>query len=123
VKRVDFCRLELQSGTDADSRGRAVLSSKLLESKANSDNLMPEKRAISDLEIFTNPYTDSRIFHSSSEQNVNMVFAGIDIETPELLLADRLKERSAPVDAVCAHPLFMVGSRSLLFLFSAACPG
>jgi len=122
VKHVDFCRLELQSGTDADSRGRAVLSSKLLESKANSDNLMPEKRAISDLEIFTNPYTDSRIFHSSSEQNVNTVFAGIDIETPEIPLADLLKERGAPVDAVCAHLLFMVGSRSL-FLFSAACPG
>ena len=114
MKHVDFCRLELQSGTDADSRGRAALSGELLES---------EKRAVSDLETFSNPYTDSRIFHGSSEQNVNMVFAGIDIEMPELLLADRLKERSAPVDAVCAHPLFMVGSRSLLFLFSAACPG
>jgi len=122
VKRVDFCRLELQSGTDADSRGEAVLSSELLESKANSDDLMPEKRTVSDLETFTNPYTDSRILHSSSEQNVNMVFAGIGIETPELLLADRLKEKGASVDGVCAHLLLMVGSRSL-FLFSAACPG
>lgn len=122
MKRVDFCRLELQSGTDADSRGRAALSWEPLESKANYDDLKPAKRAVSDLETFSNPYTDSRILHSSSEQNVNMVFAGIDIETPELLLADRPKQKGASVDAVCVHLLFMVGSRSL-FLFSAACPG
>lgn len=122
MKRVDFCRLEHQSGTDADSRGRAALSRELLESKANYDDLKPEKRAVSDLETSSNPYIDSRILHSSPEQNVNMVFAGIDIETPELLLADRLKKKGASADAVCAHFLFMVGSRSL-FLFSAACPG
>jgi hypothetical protein len=51
-----------------------------------------------------------------------MVFAGIDVDMPELFLTDRLKEKGASVDAVCAHLLFMFGSRSL-FLFSAACPG
>jgi hypothetical protein len=123
VKPVDFCRLELQSGTDADSRGRAALSWELLESKAtNDDDLKPEKRAVSDLETFSNPYTDSRNLHSSPEQNVNMGFAGIDVEMPERLFADRLKARGAFADAVCAHSLFLCGSRSL-FLFSAACPG
>ena len=122
MKRVDFCRLELRSGTDADSPGSAALSPEQLESKANYDDLKPEKRAVSDLETFSNPYTDSRILHSSPEQNVNMVFAGIDVETPELLLTDRLMEKGASVYAVCAHLLFMVESRSLI-LFSAACPG
>jgi len=74
------------------------------------------------LRPFSNPYTDIRNLHSSPEQNVNMVFAGIDVKVPELFLADRLKEKGASVDAVCAHHLFMFGSRSL-FLFSAACPG
>ena len=32
----------------------------------------------SDPETFSDPYTDSWILHSSPEQNVNMVLAGID---------------------------------------------
>ena len=74
-----------------------------------------------DLETSSNPYADSRILHCSPAQNVNMVVAGIDIETPELLPADRLTEKGA-VDAVCAHLLCM-GRRRSLHLFSAACPG
>ena len=120
MKRVDFCRLALQSGMDADHRSRAARSRELLESKAIYD-LRPEMK-VSDLETFSNPYTDSRIFHSSPEQNVNMVFAGIDTETPEHLFADRRNEKGAVMDAICAHLPRMVGSRSLL-LFSAACPG
>jgi len=75
-----------------------------------------------DLETLSNPYTDSWILHSSPEQNVNMVFTGTDIETPERLLAGRLNEKSAVVDAVCGYLLWLVGIRSLS-LFSAACPG
>jgi len=124
VKPVDFCRLALWSGTDADHRSRAALSWELLESKAtNYDDLKPEKRAVSDLETFSNPYTDSRNLHCSPEHNVNMIFAGIDIETPELLLAGRLNEKGAAVSAACAHLPCMAGSPSLLFLFSTACPG
>ena len=122
MKRVDFCRLALQSGMVADHRSRAAFSRELLESKAIYGDLKPEMRAVSELDTFSNPYTDSRIFHRSPEQNVNMVFAAIDGEMPGLLLADRLQEKGASVNAVCAHLLFMVGRRSL-FLFSAACPG
>jgi len=122
VKRVDFCPLALQSGMDADPRSRAALSRALLKNKAIYDDLKFETRAVSDLETFSNPYTDSRIFHCSPEQNVNMIFAGIDIETPEHHLADRLNEKGAAVYAVCPHLQRMAGSPSL-FLFSAACPG
>ena len=107
---------------DADSRGRAALSRELQESKAIHDDRKPEKRAVSDLEPFSNPYTDSRILHSSPEQNVNTVFAGIDINTSERPLVDRLNEKGVTVETVCAHLLLMVRSRSL-FLFSAARPG
>ena len=122
MKRVDFCRLALQSGMVADHRSRAAFSRELLESKAIYGDLKPEMRAVSELDTFSNPYTDSRIFHRSPEQNVNMVFAGIDTETPELLLADRRNEKGTVMDAICANLPRIVGSRSLL-LFSAACPG
>jgi hypothetical protein len=105
----------------ADPRGRAAIERELQESKAIYDDLNPAKRAVSDLEPFSNHYIDSRILHSSPEPNVNTVFAGIDIETPELLLADPLNEKCAAVEAVCAHLLRMVRRRSL-FLFTTACP-
>ena len=122
MKRVDFCRLALQSGMDADPCSRVALLRALLKNKAIYNDLKPDTRAVSDLETFSNPYTDSRNFHCSPEQNVNRVFAGIDIETPDLLLAGWLKKKGAFVDAVCAHLQSMVGSPSL-FLFSTACPG
>ena len=71
----------------------------------------------SDLETFSNPYTDSWILHSSPEQNVNMVPAGIAVETPELLHPVRLAGNHAVVNAVDR-----VSLRSL-FLFITACPG
>lgn len=121
MKHVDFYRRELQSGTDADSRGRAVLSWELLESKAtNYDDLKPEKRPFPILRPFSNPYTDSRNLHSSSEQNVNMVFAGIDVEMPELFLcrpaegegrACRRGLRSPPVYG--RKPVFILVFRGL----------
>lgn len=122
MNRADFYRLALQSGLDADPRVTTALSRELQESKANYDVLKHETMTVSDLETLSKSYTDSRIFHNSPAQNVNMVFAGIDIETPELLLASRLNEKEMAVDAVCAHLLCMVGSRSL-FLFTTACPG
>ena len=122
MKRPDFCRQTLQSGIDADPRGRAAIERELQESKSIYDDLTPEQRAMSDLETFSYPYTDNRTFPSSPEQNVNTVFAGIDMEMPELLIAGRLNEKGAAFDAVYAHFLFMFRSRSL-FLFTTACPG
>ncbi len=123
MKRVDFCRLALQSGMDADPRGGATFSRERPENKAICDYLTPETMVVSDLDTYSNLYTDSRILHCSSEQNVNIVFAGIDdIETPELLIAGRQNEKNAVVEAVCAHPLVMVNDRSL-YLFTKAFPG
>ncbi len=75
-----------------------------------------------DLETLSTPYTDSWILHSSPEHNVNMVLAGSDIETPELLLADRLNGKHAVVDAAGACLQAVAGQRSLS-LFITACPG
>ena len=76
-----------------------------------------------DPETVSNPYTDSWILHSSPEQNVNMVLAGIAIKTAELLPApaDRLNGKHTVVDAagVC---LQRTAGRSLS-LFPSACPG
>ena len=76
----------------------------------------------SDLKTFSHPHTDSWILHSSPEQNVNMVLAGIAIETSELFLPDRPYGKNAVVDAAGARLQGRTGRRSL-FLFITACPG
>ena len=41
--------------------------------------------------------------HGRLDRQVRNILAGIDIETPELLLADRLNEKGAGIDLVLAH--------------------
>ena len=120
MNRVEFCVLTLQSGMDAEPRGKAALSCELQHSAAIYDP-KHEKRAVSDLDTLSNPNADIRTFHRSSEQKMNALSAGIGIETTERILADRLNENVSSVKPTCAHPPLMVG-RSL-FLFSVACPG
>ena len=105
MNRVDFCRLPLQSGMYADPRCRIALSREQQENEAIYDDLKSEKRAVSDLETFSNPHTDSRILPCSPEQNVNTDFAGIDVETPERLLAVRLSEKGTVADSARARLL------------------
>jgi hypothetical protein len=124
VNRVCFCRLALQSRTDADPRDRASLSRELEQQeckKAINAELKHEKRAVSDIETFFNPYnTDSRIPRCSPKQNVTTIIAGIETETPERLLADRLNGKGTVANGIFAHfliygwkPVFILVFRGL----------
>ncbi len=93
----------IQHGINADPRGRAAVEQELQEKRASFDELKPDEQASFDPDQLTNPYADSRILHGSPDQPVRKVLVGIDIESPELLLADRLNERGAGIDLVLAH--------------------
>ena len=56
-----------------------------------------------DADSLWNPYADSRIVHRDPGHEVLSVMWGIDINTPELLLADRLREKGRRIDAVTGH--------------------
>lgn len=47
-------------------------------------------------------YADTAILYGDPDTEVRSIFAGIDIETAELLLADRIRERSG-IDLVVSH--------------------
>jgi putative NIF3 family GTP cyclohydrolase 1 type 2 len=87
----------------ADPRGQEAVERDLRDSKKAYEDLKPEDSASFDLERLTNPYADSRILHGDPEQEVRKVLVGIDIEVPELLLADRLNEKGASIDLVLGH--------------------
>ncbi len=103
MKLQELFRLAIKSGIDADPRGRATVEQELHEARKAYEELKPEDKATFDQEKLENPYTDSRILYGNPEQNVTTVLAGIDIETPELLLADRLIQKNTKIDLVVAH--------------------
>jgi len=103
VTLQELFNLAIQHGIDADPRGRAVVEQELQEKRVLFDELKPDEQVSFDPEQLTNPYTDSRVLHGSPDHQVRKVLVGIDIETPELLLADRLNEKGAGIDLVLAH--------------------
>jgi len=99
----DFFRLAIENGMDADPRGRAAVEQELQDVKKASEDLKPADKALFDAEKFTNPYADSRILNGDPKGEIAKVLVGIDIETPELLLADRLNEKGAGIGLVLGH--------------------
>ncbi len=99
----EFFDLAIRTGMDADPRGRAAADQDLLENQRTYDDLKPEDRPNFDTDKLTNPYADSRLLHGDPDQEIRSVLVGIDVEVPELLLADRLNEKGAKIDLVLAH--------------------
>jgi len=92
--------LGVKMGIDSDPRGKAVVRDELLRYKADYEKLSEADKKYFDKEYLTNPYSDSRIlFTPKPTQPVKRMFAGIDCDESELLLADRLGN----VDLVMSH--------------------
>ena len=103
MKLQEFYNLAIQAGIDADPRGRAAVEAELRETAKAYEELKPEDKALFDTEKLMNPYADSRILYGDPEREVKRVLVGIDMETPEILLADRLNQKGAGIDLVLAH--------------------
>jgi hypothetical protein len=119
VNRICFCRPALRSNPDAYPRGRATLLRELEPQECKKTiyaDLKHEKRALSDLETFFNPYnSDSSILRCSPKQNETTIIAGIEIETPECPLADRLNEKGTVTNGIFAH-LLIFGRKPVFIL-------
>jgi hypothetical protein len=103
VKLQEFYGLAIQAGIDADPRGRTAVEEELCEADKAYEELKPEDKTTFDTEKLKNPYTDSRILYGSPDREVKAVLVGIDMETPEILLADRLNQKGISIDLVMAH--------------------
>jgi putative NIF3 family GTP cyclohydrolase 1 type 2 len=99
----DFFELSIRAGMEADPRGRDAVELDLTNNKRSYDELKPEDRSDFDSEKLTNPYADSRLLTGDPDRELGKVLVGIDVESPELLLADRLNEKGAAIDLVLAH--------------------
>ena len=95
--------LAIKMGMDADPRGKDGVKKYLKRQKKIYDNLPKSRKDDFDLENLKHPYSDTRILFGDDSVNVDKVMAGIDMESAEIVLADRLNEKGEGIDLVIAH--------------------
>jgi putative NIF3 family GTP cyclohydrolase 1 type 2 len=99
----DLYHKAIETGIANDPRGRETVLRELRRVEKDFQDLKQEEKDLFDSESLKNPYSDSRILQGSGNEEVQRVFAGIDIEVGEVLLADRLRERGEKIDLILSH--------------------
>lgn len=93
----------IEIGMEADVRGKKNLEKMLKKQKDKFAKLDSKEKELFDEERTWNPYSDSRILNGTGTEEVTRLMIGIDIETAEMLLADRLREKGEKIDCVMIH--------------------
>jgi len=94
----------VQIGIDADPRGRPAVEKLLQKQQERLEKLKDDQeKEMFDTERTWNPYADSRMIAGTGDEEIQTLMVGIDIETPEILLADRLREKGTKVDGFFIH--------------------
>src|SRR5574340_650404 len=90
----------IRRGMQVDPRGFKTVEEDLKRAKKDFEELKEKDKLRFDRERLSNPYSDTRVLYGDPEREVKNVLVGIDMEVAEVLLADRLRERSRPVDLI-----------------------
>ena len=99
----DFYKTVVELGMKADPRGEEAVKN-LLKMEAKKFGELPEKeKADFDAEKMENPYADTRILNAGSGAAISTVLVGIDVEAPEIILADSLRKAGRKIDAAISH--------------------
>lgn len=103
MKLIDIYDLAVKKGIAKDIRAVSGIRKALSGARSDFRKLKGADRRAFDKERLTNPYADTRILYGNPNTDVETMMVGIDMEGPELLVAERLIERGEPVDLVMAH--------------------
>ncbi|RJQ49996.1 MAG: NGG1p interacting factor NIF3 [Nitrospiraceae bacterium] len=103
MKLKDIYETAVSAGMDADPRGRKAVRKSLLKQKKARREMGEEEKEFFDSESLTNPYADTRILHGTGREDIKTALVGIDMETAEVLLADRLSSKGTRIDLIIAH--------------------
>jgi len=90
-------------GRANDARPAAEIDRILADAREAYDKLDAEEKPFFDAEKLVNPYADTRICAGDPDAEIRGMLVGIDMEAAEVLLADRLREKGAPIDLIFAH--------------------
>ncbi|MEN6350743.1 MAG: NGG1p interacting factor NIF3 [Syntrophomonas sp.] len=102
MKLSDIYNLAVEMGKLNDPREK-YLDIFMEEKRRDFDNLSEAEKVVYDQEKLDNPFSDTRILAGSGKEEILTILCGIDMETPEILLADRLNQKGKKIDLVLAH--------------------
>lgn len=102
MKLQDIYQLAVTLGKQHDPRGDEI-NLLLDREKEQYQQMKDGDKEQFDVETLHNPYSDTRVLTGSLEKEISTILCGIDMETPEILLADRLIQKGQPIDLVLAH--------------------
>ncbi len=91
--------LAIKMGVNADPRGKKKIDEMMKRRKEQYEKLSDKEKEYYNEEKLKNPFPDSIIFIGSPGKKIKKILAGIDIDTPEILLADRLGD----IDLIISH--------------------
>lgn len=106
MKVYDAYRLAIETGMEHDFRPKKDLQRILDDAKAEYESMREKDRWRFDQERLWNPYSDSRFcsgIEQAKETEAENIVWGIDVDTPQILEADRLREKGMRIDAVASH--------------------
>src|ERR1035437_3313633 len=95
--------LAISMAIKTDPRGEEAVKKSLAKAKTDYEELPEKKKKYFDKETLTNPYSDTRIQYGDPQKTIKKILVGIDADATEILLADRLNQKGAKIDAVVGH--------------------
>ncbi len=103
MKLIELYRRAIEIGISHDPRSKEEIDIILNEYRKKYESLSEKEKRFFDKWFLEHPYADSRILFGPEDMEVSSVMVGIDIDTPEILLADRLREKGKRIDLLISH--------------------
>ncbi|OGF47080.1 MAG: NGG1p interacting factor NIF3 [Candidatus Firestonebacteria bacterium RIFOXYC2_FULL_39_67] len=103
MKLGDFYKAVVEKGIESDPRGKDIVREELKKTAEVFKALKPEEKKSFDEDKLFNPYADTRVLNGSLNSEIKTVMVGVDIDSGDLAIADRLSEKGKKIDLVMAH--------------------
>ena len=103
MKLKELFEFFIEQGMEKDPRDKRAVKALLKEEKDKYEKMSEEEKKDFDTDRLSNPYLDSRVLNGRGDEDIKSVIAGIDMETPEILLASSLRASGKNIDLVLTH--------------------
>lgn len=103
MKIKEIYQLAIKEGMEKDPRSKEFVKNFLKKENELYDKMKEDEKQEFDRDKLFNPYSDTRMLYGDPEREISRILAGIDMETGEVLLADRLSSRGTQIDLILAH--------------------
>jgi putative NIF3 family GTP cyclohydrolase 1 type 2 len=103
MKFREIYDLAVKKGIAADLRGEAEIARLMEKQRKEYEEMKESEKAEFDQERLRNPFSDTRMLYGDENLEIKSVLCGIDMESGEVLLADRLRDKGQKIDLIIAH--------------------